>query len=63
MCEARSDAQSYRGSGGADKWMGGRDAVPGRIESPSLAEVEEAIGLVRELYSVVVSRLPNEVKP
>jgi HEPN domain-containing protein len=36
---------------------------PGESNHPSLAEVEEAIRLVRELYSVVVARLPNEVKP
>ncbi len=36
---------------------------PGEVEEPWREEVEEALILAREVYDVVLSRLPPEVRP
>jgi len=36
---------------------------PGEPEEPPVAEAQEALALAREVYEVVLSRLPGEVQP
>lgn len=36
---------------------------PGEPVEPSLTEAQEALGLAREVYETILSRLPTEVRP
>lgn len=36
---------------------------PGEVEDPSRAEAEAALTIAREVYAVVLARLPEEVRP
>lgn len=36
---------------------------PGEPEEPTRQEAEDALALAREVYSVILTRLPDEVKP
>ena len=40
-----------------------RFRYPGEPEEPSVTEAQIALALAREVYEVILSRLPEEVRP